>query len=122
MRFLERRVAPTETRRAVIVSTVVSVLAALVVGGALFLPFGANPVAAYGALLGEAFLTWRGFAFTLINAAPLILVVSAPSSRGDGIRFLASKGVFWWRGSGSWVRSGRMTAAEGCTRAVLPLR
>lgn len=105
MRFFERRVAPTETRRAVIVSTVVSVLAALVVGGALFLPFGANPVAAYGALLGEAFLTWRGFAFTLINAAPLILVgLGTVVAWRTGFGFLGFEGcLLVGAAAASWV-------------------
>ncbi|MBU2329360.1 MAG: ABC transporter permease [Alphaproteobacteria bacterium] len=74
MRLLERRIAPAESPRAIVLATTLSILAALVLGGLLFLPFGANPFAAYGALFSEAFLSWRGFGFTLVKAAPLILV------------------------------------------------
>ncbi|HEY0275840.1 MAG TPA: ABC transporter permease, partial [Paenirhodobacter sp.] len=55
-------------------TTVLAVLAALAAGGLLFLPFGANPFSAYTALFSEGFLSLRGFGFTLVRTAPLLLV------------------------------------------------
>ncbi|WP_315926635.1 ABC transporter permease [Mesorhizobium sp. SP-1A] len=73
-RFIERRLVPADSLCAVLVTTGLSVLLALVIGGLLFLPFGTNPLHAYGALFEAGFATWRGFGFTLVKAAPLILI------------------------------------------------
>lgn len=72
--MLERRISPAESPQAIALATALSILAALALGGLLFLPFGADPLTAYGALFSEAFLSWRGFGYTLVKAAPLILV------------------------------------------------
>lgn len=49
-------------------------LLALRLAGCLFVPFGADPLSAYAALLGDGFASLRGFGFTLVKASPLILV------------------------------------------------
>jgi general nucleoside transport system permease protein len=71
---LERRLAPATSLRAILLSNAAAILVALVIGGLLFLPFHVSPMAAYGDLVGEAFFTRRGFGYTLVEAAPLILV------------------------------------------------
>jgi general nucleoside transport system permease protein len=70
----ERRLASVNSIQAILLSNTAAILAALIVGGLLFLPFHISPMAAYADLVGEAFLTRRGFGYTLIEAAPLILV------------------------------------------------
>jgi len=71
---LERRLAPASSPRALFLSNAAAILLALVVGGLLFLPFHVSPLTAYADLVGEAFFTPRGFGYTLVEAAPLILV------------------------------------------------
>lgn len=74
MPLFERRLSPADGPRATAWTTVLSVSAALLLGGLLFLPYGVNPLDAYVALFQEAFLSWRGLGYTLVKAAPLILV------------------------------------------------
>lgn len=74
MRILERRPVPAEGPRALLLATLLSLAAALVLGGLLFLPFGADPLSAYGALVFDGFLNPRGLGATLIAAQPLIFV------------------------------------------------
>jgi general nucleoside transport system permease protein len=71
---IERRLAPINSVRATLLSNAAAILAALIIGGLLFLPFHISPMTAYADLVGEAFFTWRGLGYTLIEAAPLILV------------------------------------------------
>jgi general nucleoside transport system permease protein len=52
----------------------IAVLAALLVGAVLMLLAGANPIAAYTALFGQALTTYYGFADTLTKMTPLLLV------------------------------------------------
>src|SRR5579871_5824134 len=74
MPHLERRLAPANSVRAILLSNAAAILVALVIGGLLFLPFHVSPMDAYADLAGEAFFTRRGFGYTLVEAAPLILV------------------------------------------------
>jgi len=71
---LERRLAPATSPRAILLANAAAILLALVVGGLLFVPFHVSPITAYADLVGEAFFTARGFGYTLVEAAPLILV------------------------------------------------
>ena len=71
---VERRLVPLDGPMAVAALNGAAVLAALLLGGLLFLPFGADPVSGYADLVGEAFLSWRGLGFTLVQATPLVLV------------------------------------------------
>ncbi len=71
---LERRLAPASSPRAIFFANAAAIVAALVVGGLLFLPFHVSPLTAYADLVGEAFFTARGFGYTVTEAAPLILV------------------------------------------------
>lgn len=72
--FLERRLTPAESPLVAAAAMVAAILLALVIGGFLFLPFGADPVAAYLAMLQQSFGSLRGIGFTLIKATPLIFV------------------------------------------------
>ncbi len=71
---LERRLAPATSPRVIVAANAAAIAIALLIGGLLFLPFNVNPLDAYAGLFGEAFFTWRGFGYTLVEAAPLILV------------------------------------------------
>jgi general nucleoside transport system permease protein len=71
---LQRRLAPATSPRAVALANVAAVALALLGGGLLFLPFHVDPLSAYADLVGEAFLSRRGFGVTLVQAAPLVLV------------------------------------------------
>mgnify|MGYP001044195674 CR=1 FL=1 len=71
---VERRLMPVDTSLSLALITLLSVVAALVIGGVLMMPFGANPFLAYWQLFEAGFATWRGFGFTLVKAAPLIMV------------------------------------------------
>jgi len=72
--FLEKRLTPSDSALALTLTTALSVVAALCIGGLLMMPFGANPFLAYYQLFEAGFATWRGFGFTLVKAAPLILI------------------------------------------------
>ncbi len=48
-------------------------MAALAIGGLLFIPFGANPVESYRSLFGNAFFSLRGLGYTFVTATPVIL-------------------------------------------------
>jgi len=76
MKFLalEKRLTPSDSMLTLTLTTLLSVLAALAIGGLLMIPFGANPLQAYYQLFEAGFATWRGFGFTLVKAAPLILI------------------------------------------------
>ncbi|KAB8312347.1 ABC transporter permease [Erwinia endophytica] len=73
-RLLEKRLAPADSSAAVIATTSGAMLAAFVIAGLLFIPFGGNPFSAYSFLFSEAFGSLRGFSQTLVQATPLILI------------------------------------------------
>ena len=50
-----------------------AVLLALIIGGLLISTTGANPIAAYKALFGGAFLDYYGFSDTLVKFSPIVL-------------------------------------------------
>jgi simple sugar transport system permease protein len=119
MRFLERRLTPADSTGAVTRATLLSILAALAVGGLLFLPYGANPLSAYWALFSESFLTWRGFGFTLIKAAPLILVgLGTVVAWRTGFGFLGFEGCLMiGAAAATWVA---LMTEDGHALAGLP--
>lgn len=119
MRIFERRAAPAEGAAAAALSTALAILAALAVGGLLFLPFGADPFSAYAALFGESFLTWRGFGFTLLKAAPLILIgLGTVVAWRTGFGFLGFEGcVMIGAAAATWVA---LMVREGQILAGLP--
>src|SRR5688572_10999167 len=53
--------------------TVWAVLLALIAGSVLMLMAGANPIAAYRSLFGEAFFDYFGFGATLVKFSPILL-------------------------------------------------
>lgn len=90
---LQRRLTPTDSPLALALITILSVLAALFIGGLLMIPFGANPLHAYLQLFEAGFATWRGFGFTLVKAAPLILVgLATICAWRTGFAFLGFEG------------------------------
>jgi hypothetical protein len=81
---------------------VIAVVAAMLITAALFALYGANPLQAYFALFHEPFASLRGFGYTLVRAAPLMLIAlgTIVSWRGCGdhlagsIHFVFRLGVF----------------------------
>ena len=57
--------------------TGLALLAAFLIAGLLFIPYGASPWTAYASLFAEAFGSMRGFGQSLVQATPLILVAQA---------------------------------------------
>ena len=74
MSLIERRVAPADSKLAILTSMSLAVVAALLVTSLLFASYGANPLQAYTALFHEPFATLRGFGYTLVRTAPLTLI------------------------------------------------
>ena len=94
-RFFEERFAPSNSRAAIAVTTLVAIVAALVVASPLFLAIGADPLSGYWALLREAFATTRGFGFSLVRAAPLTLIaLGTIVSWRAGFGYLGFEGCF----------------------------
>ena len=94
-RLLERRLAPVESPVAQAAATLLAILAAFVMAGMLFLPYGESPLTAYGFLLGEAFGNLRGFGFTLVQATPLILVAQGTIvAWRTGLGYVGFEGCF----------------------------
>jgi general nucleoside transport system permease protein len=71
---LEKRKDPNDSCLSVLITTGLSIVLALVIGAFLFLPFGAEPLAAYQALFQYSLGNLQGFAFTLVKATPLIFI------------------------------------------------
>ena len=71
---VERRLAPAHSVAAGFVAMTLAVLAAMAATSLLFLLYGAEPLRAYAALFHEPFATLRGFGYTLVHAAPLMLI------------------------------------------------
>ncbi len=76
LRF-EKRLAPADSAAAIALTTFSAMLAAFILAGLLFIPFGGNPLIAYGFLFNDAFGSWRGFGLTLVQSTPLILIALA---------------------------------------------
>ena len=76
-KLLERRLAPAESTSAVMLTSFCGIFAAFVIAGLLFIPFGGNPLAAYGFLFDEAFGSLRSIGLSTVQATPLILIALA---------------------------------------------
>jgi general nucleoside transport system permease protein len=94
-KFIERRLAPAQSPIAIATTTLLAIMAAMLVGSLLFLAVGADPFRGYLALLREAFGTLRGLGFSLVRAAPLTLVaLGAVVSWRAGFGYLGFEGCF----------------------------
>lgn len=71
---LRKRRVPSDSPWVISLTTLFSILLALVVGGILFLPFGADPLQAYFSMFQKSFGDLRGVGFTLVRATPLIFI------------------------------------------------
>jgi simple sugar transport system permease protein len=71
---LKKRLAPGDSLAVLASTTLLAILAALLVGGLLFLPFKASPMQAYQAMLQQSLGNLKGFGFTLVRATPLIFI------------------------------------------------
>jgi general nucleoside transport system permease protein len=95
MSLIERRVAPADSKLAILISMSLAVVAALLVTSLLFASYGANPLQAYGALFHEPFVTLRGFGYTLVRTAPLTLIaLGTIVSWRSGFGYLGFEGCF----------------------------
>jgi simple sugar transport system permease protein len=74
---------------------VIAVLAAMLLTAALFALYGANPLQAYLALFHEPFASLRGFGYTLVRTAPLMLIaLGTIVSWRSGFGYLGFEGCF----------------------------
>jgi ABC-type uncharacterized transport system permease subunit len=74
---------------------VIAVVAAMLFTAALFALYGANPLQAYLALFHEPFASLRGFGYTLVRAAPLMLIaLGTIVSWRSGFGYLGFEGCF----------------------------
>lgn len=71
---IKKRRVPSESPWVIGLTTFLSILLALLVGGILFLPFGADPLNAYLSMFQQSFGDLRGIGFTLVRATPLIFI------------------------------------------------
>ncbi len=95
MSLIERRVAPADSKLAILTSMSLAVVAALLVTSLLFAFYGANPLQAYIALFHEPFATLRGFGYTLVRTAPLTLIaLGTIVSWRSGFGYLGFEGCF----------------------------
>ncbi|MFO1349619.1 MAG: ABC transporter permease [Gammaproteobacteria bacterium] len=108
-----RHLTPVEAPLASAVLILLSVGAALLLGSLLFLPFNAQPLAAYAAMLSQSFGSLTGIGFTLVRATPLIFI-------GLGTIFAWRSGFFYLGFEGTLYIGGAMavwvalaTAADG---------
>ncbi|QKJ85330.1 Putative deoxyribose-specific ABC transporter permease protein [Paramixta manurensis] len=76
-RLLERRLAPVDSPAAIVAITVGAMLVAFILAGLLFMPFGGNPLTAYGFLFRAAFGSVRALGLTLVQGTPLTLIALA---------------------------------------------
>lgn len=107
-RFIERRLTPADGSLALLLPTAVALLAAFIIAGLLFIPFGADPFSAYGSLFSQAFGSMRGFGQTLVQATPLILIAQATVLvwRG-GLAYIGFEGCFLVGAAGAaWIALG----------------
>jgi len=94
-RFIERRLVPADSPLAILTTTAAAFLAAMLVTAVLFRSYGASPLQAYSALFHEPFATLRGFGYTLVRAAPLVLVaLGTIVSWRSGFSYLGFEGCF----------------------------
>ena len=95
MRLIVRRASPAQSPLAIASSMVLAVVAAMMVTAALFALYGANPLQAYFALFHEPFASLRGFGYTLVRAAPLMLIaLGTIVSWRSGFGYLGFEGCF----------------------------
>jgi simple sugar transport system permease protein len=95
MKLIVRRARPAQSPLAIASSMVIAVLAAMLFTAALFALYGANPLQAYLALFHEPFASWRGFGYTLVRAAPLMLIaLGTIVSWRSGFGYLGFEGCF----------------------------
>lgn len=119
-RWIERRLAPANSRLAIAGATIVAVATAMLVAAPLFLVVGADPLSGYGALLREAFATPRGFGFSLVRAAPLALIaLGTIVSWSAGFGYLGFEGCFVLGATAAtWLG---LQTADGGALGPLPL-
>ncbi|KAB7894977.1 ABC transporter permease [Rouxiella sp. S1S-2] len=106
--LLIKRHIPADSSLALAGTTLLALLVAFILAGLLFIPFGANPLAAFASLFDEAFGSLRGFAQTLVQATPLILIAQATIVvwRG-GLGYIGFEGCFLvGAAAASWVALG----------------
>jgi general nucleoside transport system permease protein len=92
---IERRLAPADSPLAAGTAMVLAVLLAMAAVSLLFLLYRVEPLPAYAQLFHEPFATMRGFGYTLVHAAPLMLVaLGTIVSWRSGFGYLGFEGCF----------------------------
>ena len=103
IRFIEKRLEPSESPLLIIGTIFCSFLLALIIGGILFLPFEVNPLDAYTAMITQSLGTLRGLGYTLVRATPLIFI-------GLGTIVAWRSGFFYLGFEGTLLVGASMTA------------
>lgn len=99
------------------IEMVFAVIAGLVVGALLFIPFSTNPIDAYSTMFREAFLDTEGLGTTLSRSAPLVFVgLGTVVSWKSGFYYLGFQGTLYLGGLGAAIpalaaRDGELLAA-----------
>lgn len=94
-KLFERRLTPADSPLVIAGTTVLALLAAMLITSFLFIAYGANPLQAYFALFHEPFATLRGFGYALVRASPLALIaLGTIVSWRSGLAYLGFEGCF----------------------------
>lgn len=94
-KLFERRLTPADSPLVIASTTLLALLAALLITSFLFISYGANPLQAYFALFHEPFGTLRGFGYSLVRASPLALIaLGTIVSWRSGLAYLGFEGCF----------------------------
>jgi len=103
--FFQRRLVPAESGLAIAAVTAGGFALACLFCGLLFIPFGANPIAAYAMLVQGAFGSVLGFGQSLVQATPLIFIALATIVMWRaGLGYIGFEGCFLLgAASASWM-------------------
>jgi general nucleoside transport system permease protein len=94
-KLFERRLTPADSPLVVACTTMLALLAAMLITSFLFVLYDANPLQAYYALFHEPFATLRGFGYALVRASPLALIaLGTIVSWRSGFAYLGFEGTF----------------------------
>ena len=120
-RFIERRGKPAEGAKAELTFILFALVVGLAVGSVLFLPFRANPLAAYARLFAYGFGSQTGIAFTLVKSVPLILVgLGTVVAWRAGVLYLGFEGAVFIGGTTAvWI--GLLCKEGGLIGPISPL-
>jgi simple sugar transport system permease protein len=119
IRFIEKRPKKLDSPGIQIGIVIGAIFTAFVFGSLLFIPFGVNPIFAYGTMLKDAFFNGTGLSYTIIRASPLIMVgLGSIIAWRSGFIYLGFEGAMYIGGiSGAWFA---LNCMEGGLFGTIP--